>query len=200
MKTYWRLKIEYQKGAFYTPREIVHYMCQQSLINYLETNTDIPREDIEKFIYLSGFSTSEYQRKLIELEKINEKMNKSNFPIKELYKLSKKQIDIIKDINFPKTILNNLEEVDELLRCVKIADPAVGSGAFPVGIMNEIVKARSILTPFLITKNKAKLEDRTLYKLKWETIQNCLYGVDIDSSAVEITKLRFWLSLVVDEE
>ncbi|MDK2977350.1 MAG: hypothetical protein PWP52_45 [Bacteroidales bacterium] len=195
------IKDRKSKGAFYTPREIVHYMCQQSLINYLETNTDIPREDIEKFIYLSGFSTSEYQRKLIELEKINEQMKKFNNVLSKGYrKLLNERIKLIKNINFPKSILDNIEKVDELLRCVKIADPAVGSGAFPVGIMNEIVKARSILTPFLIAKNSAKMEDRTLYKLKWETIQNCLYGVDIDSSAVEITKLRFWLSLVVDED
>ena len=37
------------KGAFYTPREIVHYMCQQSLINYLETNTELSRKS-ETFI------------------------------------------------------------------------------------------------------------------------------------------------------
>lgn len=80
------IKDRKSKGAFYTPREIVHYMCQQSLINYLETNTDIPREDIEKFIYLSGFSTSEYQRKLIELEKINEQMKKFNNVLSKGYR------------------------------------------------------------------------------------------------------------------
>ena len=189
------------KGAFYTPREIVHYMCQQSLIDYLETNTNIKREDIEKFINLSGFSTSEYQRKLIELEKINEQLSKANISSKGYVKLLNEQMETVKNINFPISIIQNLEKVDELLRCVKIADPAVGSGAFPVGIMNEIVKARSVLTPFMMVKNKdMDIEDRTFYKLKWETIQNCLYGVDIDSSAVDITKLRFWLSLVVDEE
>ena len=80
---------------------------------------------------------------------------------------------------------------------IKIVDPAVGSGAFPVGMMNEIVKARSILS--ILCKLEEQLE-RTNYKLKRETIENCLYGVDIDPSAVEITKLRFWLSLIVDEQ
>src|SRR3989338_10655339 len=59
-------------------------------------------------------------------------------------------------------------------------------------MMNEIVKARSILSIYF-------KETRNDYDLKRETIENCLYGVDIESSAVEITKLRFWLSLIVDE-
>jgi len=75
-----------------------------------------------------------------------------------------------------------------------VVDPAVGSGAFPVGMMNEIVKARSILTPFFAGG------DRSVYELKRQAIEQSLYGVDLDSSAVDITKLRFWLSLIVDEE
>jgi hypothetical protein len=59
--------------------------------------------------------------------------------------------------------------------------------------MNEIIRARTILS-FISGKNV------TNYELKLETIENCLYGVDIESSAVDITKLRFWLSLIVDEE
>ena len=60
--------------------------------------------------------------------------------------------------------------------------------------MNEIVKARSILTPFFSGG------DRSVYELKRQAIEHSLYGVDLDSSAVDITKLRFWLSLIVDEE
>ncbi|RKY40205.1 MAG: hypothetical protein DRP85_09020 [Candidatus Makaraimicrobium thalassicum] len=142
------------RGAFYTPREIVHYMCQQSLINYLETNTDIPVEDIEKFIHLGDFA-----------------------------------LDL-------KSIKENYLKLDRLLKDIKIVDPAVGSGAFPVGMMNEIVKARSVLTVFF---NESEQENRTNYNFKRETIENSLYGVDIDSSAVDIAKLRFWLSLIVDE-
>ena len=62
--------------------------------------------------------------------------------------------------------------------------------------MNEIVKARSILTPFF----NGMSEERSVYELKRQAIEHSLYGVDIDSSAVDITKLRFWLSLIVDEE
>ncbi|MDW7726784.1 MAG: Eco57I restriction-modification methylase domain-containing protein [Candidatus Methanoperedens sp.] len=151
------------RGAFYTPREIVHYMCQQSLMNYLETNTDIPVTDIETFIQYG-----DYAQQLT--------------------------IDSVADEKYlPLSIKNNRDRIDNLLKNIKIVDPAVGSGAFPMGMMNEIVKVRSILSWL------SKEEKRTHYDLKRETIENCLYGVDIDSSAVDITKLRFWLSLVVDE-
>jgi len=65
----------------------------------------------------------------------------------------------------------------------------------PVGMMNEIIRARKVLTPYIGENGK-----RTSYNFKRQAIQNCLYGVDIDPSAIEITKLRLWLSLVVDEE
>ena len=103
-----------------------------------------------------------------------------------------KNIDVTSDWTLPSSIKENYKEIDNLLKEIKIVDPAVGSGAFPIGMMNEIVKARSILSIYF-------KEDRKDYDLKRETIENCLYGVDIESSAVEITKLRFWLSLIVDE-
>jgi adenine-specific DNA-methyltransferase len=162
------------KGAFYTPREIVHYMCQQSLINYLETNTTelkISREDLEKFI-LKGDLALDYLRRAQD----------------------PRRGGVEKEFMLPETIYRNVYELDKLLRNIKICDPAVGSGAFPVGMMNEIVKARQILGYFLTEKKKSD------YELKRETIENSLYGVDIEPSAVEITKLRFWLSLIVEEE
>ena len=148
------------KGAYYTPREIVHYMCQQSLINYLETNTGINRTDIEHLIYLSDFSISGKE-------------------------------------NLPKSIEQNYRKIDNSLKNIKIVDPAVGSGAFPVGMMNKIVKMRTALTP-LFTEGEQQI--RTTYNLKREAIENSLYGVDIEPSAVDIAQLRFWLSLIVDEE
>jgi len=151
------------KGAFYTPREIVHYMCQQSLINYLKTNIDVPVGDIETFI-----QHGELAQQITSRANVDEKY-------------------------LPASIKKNYNKINDLLKNIKIVDPAVGSGAFPMGMMNEIVKARSILSWL------SKKEKRTYYDLKRETIENCLYGVDIDSSAVDITKLRFWLSLVVDE-
>ncbi|MGC8744994.1 MAG: Eco57I restriction-modification methylase domain-containing protein, partial [Verrucomicrobiia bacterium] len=93
----------------------------------------------------------------------------------------------------PESIIKNAEEIDRLLADIKVCDPAVGSGAFPIGMMHEIVKLRSLLSIYL----KRKLNT---YELKRHCIENSLYGVDIDPGAVEICKLRFWLSLIVDEE
>ena len=168
------------KGAFYTPREIVHYMCQQSLINYLETNTaSVPREDIEGFILYGDVALDRTVRSLEEKRKYS----------------GRSYVD--ENSVIPKSISENFREIDRLLRDIKIVDPAVGSGAFPVGMMNEIVKARSILSVFFPADEQA---ERTEYNLKRQCIENSLYGVDIEPSAVEIAKLRFWLSLIVDEE
>jgi len=167
------IKDRKSKGAFYTPREIVHYMCQQSLINYLETNTSISREDLEKFIQLGDFALDIIIREQEQIKKYGRSYVEDKFTI-------------------PKSVREKHKEIDKLLKEIKVVDPAVGSGAFPVGMMNEIVKARSILSIYFE-------ENRKDYDLKREIIENCLYGVDIEPSAVEITKLRFWLSLIVDE-
>lgn len=160
------IKDRKSKGSYYTPREIVHYMCQRSLINYLETNTNISSVELERFIQSDDF---------IHDQIIKEKNKQST------------DTELI-----PRSIRDNVLLLDKLLQDIRIIDPAVGSGAFPVGIMNEIVKARSVLA-LLLGKEKSH------YELKRETIENCLYCVDIDSSAIDITKLRFWLSLIVDE-
>jgi adenine-specific DNA-methyltransferase len=163
------------KGAFYTPREIVHYMCQQSLINYLETNSSIPRIDIEKFIQ----EGDKYLDQTIKAQEHKKKYHGNVYGVDSEYTI-------------PKSIEDNYEKIDELLRTIKVVDPAVGSGAFPVGMMNEIVKARSILSIYFET-------ERDVSEIKRECIENSLYGVDIMPSAVDICQLRFWLSLIVDE-
>jgi uncharacterized membrane protein len=159
------------KGAFYTPRVIVNYMCQESLINYLYTrmNKKIFREEISKLVRWG------------DLAKENEKAVKMGV-LKQGYKL-------------PASIPQNAQELDVLLKNIKVCDPAIGSGAFPVGMMHEIVRVRDTLTSYLGDEI-----NRTHYLLKNHAIKESLYGVDIDSSAVDIAKLRLWLSLLVDEE
>jgi type I restriction-modification system DNA methylase subunit len=157
-------------GAYYTPREIVHYMCQETLINYLNSSVNkdtelISRVDIETFVH-SGEQISHYE-----------------------------SVDTNYRIKMPKSVEKNARAIDEQLAKITICDPAVGSGAFPVGMMTEIVRARCALTPYF-----NEVHERTVYRFKHDAIQNCLYGVDIDAGAVEIAKLRLWLSLVVDEE
>lgn len=135
------------KGAFYTPKEIVRYMCQESLIAYLETNTSIAKDKIRQFV----LSPEEGVKDIPENKK-------------------------------PK-LLTALENV-------KICDPAIGSGAFPMGLLNELLHCREVLS--------GDHYDRA--EIKKSIIQNNIYGVDIEKGAVDIARLRFWLSIVVDEE
>jgi len=148
------------KGAFYTPKEIVHNMCQESLIEYLRSHLPECADDncvatfaIEKFI---------------RLKDSGDRSDKKNY------------------------IVQNASRINQLLDNLKICDPAIGSGAFPMGMLQEIFEAKCLLNLTLDNAKKALL--------KKEIIQNSIYGVDIESGAVDIARLRFWLSLVVDEE
>ncbi len=136
------------KGAFYTPKEIVRYMCRQSLIAYLQTgnNDDKQKESIAHFV-------ETYEVSIIGGEKS---------------KLA--------------------TEIDEKLKNVKICDPAIGSGAFPMGLLKELFLCRGAIEHF---DNAAAI--------KRHIIQENIYGVDIERGAVDIARLRFWLSLIVDE-
>ncbi|BBO18727.1 class I SAM-dependent DNA methyltransferase [Candidatus Brocadia pituitae] len=237
-------KFNKQYGVYYTPREIVHYMCQQSLINYLHTELITPNpdrvpnpvrvKDIETLIHLGEQVSENEEIALIKEQKILEGEQKSSY-----YKLK-----------LPEGIRKNASLIDQKLADITVCDPAVGSGAFPVGMMGEIVKARNVLTPFLSLRgaNATKQSQtgdcfagarndhmpgetqaslsaygdaqagrktltgfqtlsglksgtpRTIYDFKRHCIEKSLYGVDIDPGAVEIAKLRLWLSLVVDED
>jgi len=161
------------KGTYYTPREIVHYMCVQSLVNYLATELEgkVSKEDCEKLIKY-GESVGENESWVEE---------KGEETQTYYYKL-------------PESVRANAKLIDKKLTNIKVCDPAIGSGAFPVGMMTEIVRARKTLSSYI------KDSGRTLYNFKRDCIHNSLYGVDIDPSAVEIAKLRLWLSLVVDED
>lgn len=184
------IKERKDKGSFYTPREIVHYMCRESLINYLENETEekIPHEDLVDFIY-NGAAIIENDKQAIK--KIREHEKKvSKYENPEKFKYSK---DRTYQLQLPKSIITNARELDELLANIKVADPAVGSGAFPLGMINEIVMARRVLGIYISTKQDS-------YDLKLHAISNSIHGVDIDPGAVEIAKLRLWLSLVVEEK
>ena len=165
------------KGTYYTPREIVNYMCEQSLLNYLATELEgkVTKEDLEKLIKF-GENVAEHEAVSVSKEDKSEE--------------SKRYKRLLAD-----SIKEFAKEIDEKLATIKVCDPAIGSGAFPVGMMNAIVKTRDAI-------NKSYLHDnnQTLYAFKRDCIQNSLYGVDIDPGAVEIAKLRLWLSLVVDED
>ena len=182
------------KGAFYTPREIVHYMCQETLINYLSTKSGISEEAIRNFILYGEYFRDEDTQKTKKIEGVKNPVIDKD-----------RELLISEDIFSFKKGVNRLKELDNLLANVKIADLAVGSGAFPVGMLNEIVRARNILTEYLaIEMNSFEKRDfilygRRSYDLKIETIKNCIFACDIEPSAVEIAKLRLWLSIVIDD-
>lgn len=77
---------------------------------------------------------------------------------------------------------------------IKVCDPAIGSGAFPIGMLQEIFEAKRLIYPYLKTNKDFKPAE-----VKKNIIQNSIYGVDLEKGAVDIAQLRFWLSLVVDE-
>lgn len=158
-------------GSFYTPREIVDYMATESLVLYLHNKTQIEKE-----------------------------------LLKPIFKIDS-------EVSFSKS---DSEKILEALDRLKILDPACGSGAFPMGVLQKIVmalqkldrkaewwKARQIsrIENALLRKQvKEKLELTTVeYARKIGVIQNTLYGVDIQPIAAEISKLRCFLTLVVDE-
>ena len=129
-----------QSGSFYTPREIVNYMVDESLISYLG-NTAFVR---------SLFSP---------------------------------------EFSYDKTKADDYKNISDKLKAIKILDPACGSGAFPMGLLNRMIDILGHISP----------EENT-YDLKLSIIENCIYGSDIQSIAAQITKLRFFISLICNCE
>ena len=132
------------KGAYYTPKEVVQYMCRESLTAYLQ----------------AGYSGEDADH------------------IREFVRTHE-----------PDSVVNIKADILQKLKDVKVCDPAIGSGAFPMGMLREIFLSRSALED---------INDPA--EIKRQIIQNNIYGVDIEKGAVEIARLRFWLALIVDEK
>lgn len=186
------------KGAFYTPREIVHYMCQESLVNYLSNSIDISEDAIRNFILYGDFYKDYDTEKTLKVVDPN---GKSHMEFDK-----NRDLKISSEIFDPKQNINRVKEIDELLKNIRVADPAVGSGAFPLGMLNEIVRARQNLSAYIATEMDAYntrmmyINERSAYWLKYNTIRNCIFAADIEPSAVDIAQLRLWLALVIDDE
>ncbi|MDA8091940.1 MAG: Eco57I restriction-modification methylase domain-containing protein [Actinomycetota bacterium] len=207
------IKDRKSKGAYYTPREIVHYMCQESLIEYLDTALGIQKMSIanQKQVQkkLIGEDDPDQEvltviQKPIPRSDIEAFVRRGDFAINN--DLAKEQGTTSYKYKMPESIRSNAILLDDKLASIKICDPAIGSGAFPVGIMHEIIRARETLTTYILPplaypyiKDIAD-KKRTAYDFKRHAIQESIYGVDIDAGAVDIAKLRLWLSLVVDED
>lgn len=139
------------KGAFYTPKEIVRYMCQESLIAYLQTHEsdEAVKQHIANFV--------------------------KTYNVEELGGASSELA----------------ASIDQRLKDVKICDPAIGSGAFPMGLLRELYSCRKAIEIF---------DADNAAEIKRHIIQNNIYGVDIEKGAVDIARLRFWLALIIDEK
>ena len=142
------------KGAFYTPKEIVQYMCRQSIIQYLKTHE----------------SSEQYAEAIEQL--IND--------------------GIVNPILQSKSVATRFIQ---LLKEVKVCDPAIGSGAFPMGILYVLYYAIHHLHSHAEPHGNF---DST--QTKRDIIQDNIFGVDIEQGAVDIARLRFWLALVVDAD
>ena len=142
-----------ESGSFYTPREIVDFMVDESLKSYL--NTDIITDE----------------QQFVEILFKNEDLSNEEQKILENKTLCKK--------------------ISEKLHQIKIIDPACGSGAFPMGVLSRMVE---LLDKLDIENQKSH------YDLKLHLIEECIYGVDIQSIAAQISKLRFFISLIVEQE
>ena len=203
-------------GSFYTPREIVSYMVDESLMAYLAT--EVPPEDGDLDLYRDR--------------------------LEDMFIASSKTSSLEKEDG---TALIYEEEKPKLINAIskiKILDPAVGSGAFPMGILQRLVALLRILDPnntlwmqqqlnnlpelqaierdFQIAESisnqrarekaqeelnireqeitKTFAEQDHFYTRKLYLIENCIFGVDIQPIAIQIAKLRFFISLVIEQD
>ncbi|MGI6655460.1 MAG: Eco57I restriction-modification methylase domain-containing protein [Desulfobulbus sp.] len=194
------------KGAFYTPREIVHYMCQESLIHYLDNRLNTYATHYEELgspqTSLFGNASRkgqlsfmvEHQDIQVPRKDLETLIRKGHLTLEnDTRVLSKGEETGTYQFQLPEAVRNHAKAIDTALADIKVCDPAIGSGAFPVGLLHEIVGARQALAPHSGNTQSA-------YDLKLHAIAESIYGVDIDASAIDIARLRLWLSLIVDEE
>lgn len=147
-----------KKGAFYTPRPIVNYMVKETLRQYLYSQTN---DSFNIFIDdLLDLPDSKWSAKISTSKT---KVFGENTPV-------------------------FIKQVRQALDNFKVLDPAVGSGAFPMGMLH------------LLLKTYERIEKKfDPYKLKLAIIEKNIFGVDIEPMAIEIARLRAWLSVIVDE-
>jgi len=162
-------------GSFYTPRQIVEYMVDRSLVEYLKTKTKIDEKKISALVSYDLSDDAEY-------------------PLED----------------------NEKQEVINAIESLKILDPACGSGAYPIGVLQKIVYILQIVDPDCKLSLEQKLKGvPELYKQKilnefntnppnytrkLEVIKNSIFGVDIQPIAVDVSRLRCFLTLVVESE
>ncbi len=162
-------------GSFYTPRQIVEYMVDQSLLEYLKTKTKIDEKKLSAMISYDLTDDAEYPLKVEEKK-----------------------------------------EIISAIESLKILDPACGSGAYPIGALQKIVYILQQIDPDCklwlekklngvpeLYKHKIINEVKSNpfnYTRKLDVIKNSIFGVDIQPIAVDVSRLRCFLTLVVESE
>ncbi len=164
------------KGAFYTPREIVSYMCRETLKEYLKSklNDDSLNDGLIKLI---DFNDARF----LELKSTG---------LANIWGIRSKDVVL---------------RVIDYLNSIKIFDPACGSGAFPIGMLQLISRTFDRLNAKYDSKTKRHIlnsgkYDYDRYNSKLSIIRNNLYGSDIEPMAIEITRLRAWLTIIIEEK
>lgn len=188
-------------GSYYTPREIVDYMVEEALIGYLEQKF-IEKQPVEQ-TFLSVQSAP--QTGMSATQSYTSSLNQK---LRSLLSYD----DASPDFE-PDEVQLLIDAIDQ----IKILDPACGSGAFPMGILHKLVWVLHKLDP-KNEKWKEKLLERipdtaarenlkkSLKDKSWDyirklgLIQNCIFGVDLQEIAVQISKLRFFISLLIEQE
>jgi len=185
-------------GAFYTPREIVDYMVNESLKAHLEAHVlpEIPylpntSAVAEPLVAYKGslFQYVEPQQIMLDLS------NKEKAEIAEVEKKRERIKEKIEKL-FSHNCSENPFTPDETTKVrkalseIKVLDPACGSGAFPMGVMLRLMELRQIVGH----------GHKNSYDLKQEILSKNIFGIDIMPMAVEIARLRAWLSLVLEAD
>ena len=169
------------KGAFYTPKEIVRYMCKESLIAYLDSKLETSNAS-EKHNLNNPIQESK------QLSQCGDVGTKGEC-VPEVRDLKQSIRAFVEQHEQPEELEPYRDVLDTALREVKICDPAIGSGAFPMGLLNELWRCREAIE-----------EVSSRADLKKQIIENNIYGVDVERGAIDIARLRFWLSIVVDAD
>jgi len=229
-----------QTGSYYTPREIVNYMVDESLIGYLKTKlSEQPTSYQSLGTSQTNFPGNSNKTGQLDMQvelaynKWKEREEELEDKLHDLFLYENEHNPFNGDNETSDAIIAHLSEC-------KILDPACGSGAFPMGILHKIVLALGKLDPCNKSWKQAQLdkalrdkqraeefEDEALrvdaikradekiryieesfgdtgheldYARKLFLIENCIYGVDIQQVAVQISKLRFFISLMVDQQ
>ncbi len=148
-----------KQGTVYTPRPVVHFMCREALVPWLQDRLDL---------------TEEWARRLL--------IDDDAFDIYAREHGAERAVDLA-------------EGLDHEIAQIRVLDPAVGSGAFLLGMLAEIVRLRRLARTALRGTDP---DPHEVVEWKRKAIEDSLFGVDINPTAIELCRLRLWLALVVD--